>query len=110
MRKKTGFVVSVLGAVAVNIALMSGTAGADDLPWTGAVPDTAVTDVTSLVTGTLDDALGDDDLPWTSPGTDSAVTGLTSLVSGTLADALGDEDQDDGQDDGQGDEDLPWTK
>ncbi|MFI8889349.1 hypothetical protein [Streptomyces paradoxus] len=67
MQKKTGFVVSVLGAVAVNIALMSGTAGADDLPWTGPgpSPDSAVTDVTSLVGGALDGTLGDGDLPWT---------------------------------------------
>ncbi|GGU37646.1 hypothetical protein ACH4HG_36455 [Streptomyces coeruleorubidus] len=69
MQKKTGFVVSVLGAVAVNIALLSGTAGADDLPWTGPGPSpspgTAVTEVTSLVGGALDGALDDGDLPWT---------------------------------------------
>ncbi|MDN3262234.1 hypothetical protein QWJ26_20985 [Streptomyces sp. CSDS2] len=65
MQKKTGLVVSVLGAVAVNIALMSGTAGAEDLPWTRVGTNTSVTSVTSVVDGTLEDALGDEDLPWT---------------------------------------------
>ncbi|MFI7338840.1 hypothetical protein ACIBUY_12975 [Streptomyces sp. NPDC050085] len=65
MQKKTGFVVSVLGAVAVNIALLSGTAGADDLPWTGPDPDAAATSVTSLVSETLATLGADDDLPWT---------------------------------------------
>ncbi|MGY0017688.1 hypothetical protein [Streptomyces sp. cg35] len=68
MQKKTGLVVSVLGAVAVNIALLGGTAGADDLPWTGPAPEAGVAGVTSFVSDTvttLGEGDDDNDLPWT---------------------------------------------